>query len=264
MVNVWPMTGRAAELDRIGRAVQAGSGSAGMLLTGPAGVGKSRLVREALGALPSRYMVRSAAASGSARALPLGVFVEWANPDIGDPLRRVHDVVRTLTSSPSGHSVVVAVDDVHLIDELSALVLQQIVTRGLAKVVLTARAGEPAPDAVTALWKNDHLDRLDLHPLPHPDSDLLLTRVLGGRVDPDAAQQLWNLTRGNVLYLRHLVDQELDAGRLARRDDLWTWSGGPAVSGTLRELIETRMGALRVHAPGLRCATLDVRGAPRE
>jgi len=45
---------------------------------------------------------------------------------------------------------------------------------------------------------------------------MLLSAALGGSVDPDAARQLWKLTRGNVLYLRNIVDQAVSDGRLAQ------------------------------------------------
>ena len=61
---------------------------------------------------------------------------------------------------------------------------------------------------------------------------------------PDAAQRLWKLTRGNVLYLRNIVEQEVGDGRLARHHGSWRWSGDPIVPPGLVELIESRIGAL--------------------
>jgi hypothetical protein len=52
-----------------------------------------------------------------------------------------------------------------------------------------------------------------------------LSAPLGGSVDPDAARQLWKLTRGNVLYLRNIVDQEVSDGRLAQPHGYWRWTG---------------------------------------
>ena len=40
-------------------------------------------------------------------------------------------------------------------------------------------------------------------------------------MDPDAAQRLWKLTRGNVLYLRNIVEQEVADGRLAQQHGYW-------------------------------------------
>jgi hypothetical protein len=46
-------------------------------------------------------------------------------------------------------------------------------------------------------------------------------------VDPDAAQRLWTLTRGNVLYLRNIVEQEVADRRLEMQHGYWRWTGDP-------------------------------------
>ena len=63
-------------------------------------------------------------------------------------------------------------------------------------------------------------------------------------MDPDAAQRLWTLTRGNVLYLRNIVEQEVADGRLEMQCGYWRWTGDPIVAPSLVELIESRIGDL--------------------
>jgi hypothetical protein len=153
-------------------------------------------------------------------------------------------VIDSLTAAPPGARVVVGVDDAHLLDDLSAFVLHQIVQREAAKVVVTIRDGEPVPAAVRDLWKGGHFERLDLQPLAMEETTMLLSSALRGPVDPDAVHRMWKLTRGNVLYLRNIVEQEIGDGRLANNKGYWRWTGDPVVPPGLAELIDARMGAL--------------------
>ena len=68
--------------------------------------------------------------------------------------------------------------------------------------------------------------------------------TLDGSVDPDAAQRLWKLTRGNVLYLRNIVEQEVADSRLVQQHGHWRWIGDPIIPPGLVELIESRIGTL--------------------
>ena len=86
--------------------------------------------------------------------------------------------------------------------------------------------------------------RLDLQPLSLDETTTLLSATLAGPVDPGAAQRLWKLTRGNVLYLRNIVEQEAADGRIAQRQGYWRWLGDPVMPPGLIELIESRIGAL--------------------
>src|SRR5688500_14944754 len=104
-------------------------------------------------------------------------------------------------------------DDAHLLDEHSAIVLHRVVVRRLAPVVVTLRTGEPAPDTVTSLWKDEHLPRLDLAPLNVVETTGLVAQVLGGPVESASARRLWALTQGSPLFLRHLLGGEVSAGR---------------------------------------------------
>ncbi|HET6734956.1 helix-turn-helix transcriptional regulator, partial [Mycobacterium sp.] len=240
----WPLTGRMAEMGAIAAATVA-SDVSGIVICGAAGVGKSRVAREALSSAVSRGCeTRWAVGTSAARMLPLGAFTAWAQSGVTDTVVLVRGVIDSLTAAPAGTSVVIGVDDVHLLDDLSTFVMQQIVQRGAAKVVLTVRDGEPIPAAVQEIWRDGQFERLDLQPLSLDETGMLLSSALGGSVDPDAVQRLWTLTCGNVLYLRNIVEREVADGRFVMHHGHWRWTGDPIVAPSLVELIESRIGDL--------------------
>ena len=240
----WPLIGRSEEMQAIQAAISA-SDVSGIVVYGAAGVGKSRIAREALSAAEAHgHEGRLAVGASSARAIPLGVLSAWAPSGVTDTVQLLRGVIELLTAASSDTAVVVGVDDVHLLDDLSIFVVHQIVQRGAAKVILTVRDGEPIPAAVQEIWKGGRFGRLDLQPLSVAETNTLLSATLDGSVDPDAAQRLWNLTRGNVLYLRTIVDQEVADGRLVKQRGFWRWTGDPMMPPGLVELIESRIGAL--------------------
>jgi DNA-binding CsgD family transcriptional regulator/tetratricopeptide (TPR) repeat protein len=239
-----PLTGRAEELEVITDVFRADGADAGVVIAGAAGVGKTRLAREAMAvARDCGWTVRWASGTLAAQSIPLGAFAQWADRLEGNPLQLVAGAIKAITTSPNGAPVLVVVDDARLLDNLSAFVLHQLVQRRAATVIATIRAGAPAPDEVTALWKDGHLRRLDLQPLSQAESDHLLQTALGGPVCTTCSERMWNLTRGNVLFLHHLVAQEKHAGRVFTRNGHWRWEGTMQVSPSLAELVDSRMGA---------------------
>lgn len=239
----WPLIGRAEELDVIAGAIGTSSASAGVVMFGNLGVGKSRLAHDAA-ARCNGAVVRWAAGSSAARAIPLGVFVNWLPADFAEPVQAVGQVINELMRGVGPRPCIVVVDDAHLLDDTSAFMLQQLVDRRLASLVLTVCSGPSVPDAVSALWRDGAIQRLDLQPLGQADCLTLLESVLDGSVDPVSERRLWDLTRGNVSFLRRIVEQEMCAGRLRQIDRTWTWLPGAVVPSSVCELIEHQMGDL--------------------
>lgn len=245
MAGRWPLTGRSEEMRHVEAAITT-SRLSGIVVCGPAGVGKSRLARETLQrATSGGCEVRWAVGTSSAKAVPLGAFAEWAAPGETDTLGLVRGLVDALTSVPAGRTrVVLGVDDAHLLDDLSAFALHLIVRQGAAKVVMTVRDGEPIPAGVLEVWRAADFEWLDLPPLSREDTFALLSATLGGPMDPVAAQHLWRLTRGNALYLHNIVEQGLCDGLITLENRYWRWSGDPVVPADLVEMIEARVASL--------------------
>ncbi|MFI5505825.1 LuxR C-terminal-related transcriptional regulator [Mycobacterium sp. NPDC051804] len=244
MVDLWPLTGRTEELRVISDALAANPHS-GVVVAGPAGVGKTRLARAAAdAAAQAGWTVRRVAGTTTGRQVTLGAFARWADAADASPLALAQKVVTGLAAETDGANLLVLVDDAHLLDDMSALIVHQLVLEGTASVVATVRTGERAPDAVTSLWKDGLLRRMDLQPLARNESDDLLQSVLNGPVSADCATRMWKLSRGNVLFLHHLVEHERETGRLKSIAGEWHWDGKTSVSPSLVELVELQIGAV--------------------
>ncbi len=244
MGNRWPLIGRGAELRVVDEALTGGEHN-GVIVAGQAGVGKTRLAHEAAAAMAAKgWAVSRLAGTATGRPVMLGAFARWTDDFDATPLAMVHQVLTGLTAGAGDAPLLVLIDDAHLLDGMSALVMHQLVMQEIATVVATIRSGEPAPDAVTSLWKSGALTRLELKPLSRAESDELLRSVLDATVSADCAARMWKLTRGNVLFLRHLVEQERSSGRLTSETGEWCWTGTPSVSPSLTELVELVIGAV--------------------
>lgn len=236
----WPLVGRVDEL-ALANAAIAESGA--VVLTGAAGVGKTRVAREVAERIQSR-VTRWVAATNTGRSIPLGAFAEFAGDCGPDPLQRVQGVIDALIDAEPPMTVLVCVDDAHLLDEQSASVVTQLVERRIAPVLMTIRDGQAVPEAIASLCARGRLPRTEILPFSVDDVTSLLESVLGATLDSTSAQRFWSYTRGNALYLRQLVADELAAGRLTQRTGVWIWDGAPRLSASLAELIGAAFGRL--------------------
>ena len=227
----WPLTGRADELAAAVAAVCRVGRSAGVVVAGGAGVGATRLARETVAAVDKP--VRWVAGSRSARTVAWGALA----PLLGGEPPSITAAVAAL----AGAGGVVAVDDAHLLDDASAAAVRHVALLGRAAVVLTVRSGRVAPDAVTALWKDGTLPRIDLAALTAVAARALVEAALGGLVDPLTAARLHALARGNPQLLRQVVEDERAKGRLRAEAGVWRWRGRFVPSARMHELVSARI-----------------------
>ncbi|MDG4666203.1 AAA family ATPase [Mycobacterium sp. 236(2023)] len=144
---------------------------AGAVLIGPAGVGKTSLVRmaaERIGAGFSR--VDWVRATASRQAVPFAAFEGLLDvPETGTTTT----VLRTARES-LGDERLLIVDDAHLLDPLSAALVYQLALAGTVRLLVTATMGDgPVPAEVTALWRDGLVTRIDLQPPGHDDARLM-------------------------------------------------------------------------------------------
>ncbi len=213
---------------------------------GHRGVGKTRLAREALataeaaGCAPWWVVASRAAAS-----IPFGAVAHVVPPVLDGGMDRFAVLQRAgdwLTASASGRRPVLGIDDAHWLDDGSAALIHHLTLTGVASVVVTVRLGEPAPDPVTALWKEGLAERIDVAALCRAQSAALVEAGLGGPVDGLTVERLWQFSQGNALYLRELVRGWAESGALACTDRVWRWQGPILAPARLVELLEARIG----------------------
>ncbi len=242
-----PLVGRSAELAAAAVALGEPSRS-GLVLAGAAGVGKTRLAHECASlAVTAGFAVASVAATRAATAIPLGTLAPLLPPRPAGSSEGV-DAVRRATAAIAGvgrgRPVLLVVDDAHLLDPVSAVVVHQVAERSEVFVIVVVRTGEPAPDPITALWKEAHAVRLDLAPLSRRDVDLVAEGALGGPVHSGLANELWRLSAGNALFLRELLVAGLASASVSCTDGRWRLDGRLSTTARLIDLIGGRLDNL--------------------
>lgn len=258
-VQRWPIVGRRSELEVFEQALLSGD-HAGLVIHGPAGVGKTRLADEcrelaAAGGHPTERVV----GSRSTAQLPLGAVVGLLAAGIGtlDPDGQFNTVTlfeetrRALQQRHGGHRVVTVADDAALLDAASVALLEYLAMQGAIFLVATVRTGEPAPDLLTGMWRDGRLERIDLADLSSTALDTLLHLALGGPLEAAAAQEFWRISRGNPLYVRELVQGSLASGALVERSGVWHLEGRLAGTSKLTDLVGQRISGLTAQARDL-------------
>lgn len=252
----WPLIGRSVELGLGAQLLERPGRS--LVVSGAAGVGKSRLaveLAEQLAAVHGVGVVR-VVASAALQPVPTGALasvlrhappVATAAPvlagadELVGVLTRLHDAVAAVGG---GHGAVVVADDAHLLDDLSAAALRQLVVAGAVRLVATVRTGEPVPDEVAALWRGDDGDRLELMALSAVEVRALVESVLGSSLVTESARLLAEASGGNCLALRELVLDGLASGRFTVAHGVTRWEPAGVVGQRLTDLVDSWLGTL--------------------
>ena len=258
-VQGWPLLVREPEFAGVRAALIGSSQSAGVVVVGGAGVGKTTLARQVCQTLGQR--VHWVAGTVSSRGIPLGAFSHFVETaTIRDPMAFLAAARENLTAEPG---TVLVVDDAQLLDELSATLVHQVALPRSVPMLINLEDGQPAPDAITLLWRDRYLQRLDLGPLSRGQCVELIEQALGGLLEELSADLMWQDSGGNPLLLRHLVEGAVEAGTLRQARGVWQLRGRASISAELAAVVGQRLEQLPepvVHTVGLLalCEPLDL------
>jgi DNA-binding CsgD family transcriptional regulator len=247
----WPLVGRSREIALLRDAI---AGRRGAVITGPAGVGKTALATVGLEFASEEGMaVAAVAGTESGRPFAFGAFASLlprglkpgtAGPEFHAELLRQY--TRELLDEACGRPLLVFVDDAHLLDDGSAMLVHQLSQTGSATILTCVRASGrtlgPASDPMVLLWKDHSALRIELGPLGEEAVDELLLAVLGGPVDPATGRQITERTLGDPLFLRELVDGAREAGFLVDDGGVWRLRGPLRPTPRLVDLVTVRLG----------------------
>jgi DNA-binding CsgD family transcriptional regulator len=240
------LLGREAELAYLAEAIA--GGRPGIVLAGAAGVGKTRLAREAIDQAARGFATSWVVATRAGASIPFGPFAHLLPPAVPPTTSRLELLLRIvdeLSSRAGARRLVIGIDDAHLLDDASAALAHQLASSGKFFLLVTLRAGETAPDSITALWKDGLAERLEVQALSEHLTGELISGALGGHVDGPTLGRLWEATRGNVLFLRELLVAGKESRALRQTGGIWSWTGPMIVSPRLQEVLDARLGSIK-------------------
>ena len=244
MHDDWGLVGRGPELDRIVALLE--GGGTGVLLVGAAGVGKSRLADEVARVARDRGLaVVEVAATPGSSLLPLGSLAPLLPADaVGSGLPVLPVLREVIRSVGAGRRVVISVDDAHLLDDTSAVLVNQLVISGDVALMATQRHGSIAPEPVARLWQDGVVERIEIGPLDHDAVATLAAAVAGSPLDIASLDLLWRITEGNALFTREVLLAARESGSLEMEDGQARIATVPTDAPRLVDFVRHRLGAV--------------------
>ncbi|MDT5016618.1 MAG: hypothetical protein QOD39_2778, partial [Mycobacterium sp.] len=136
--------------------------------------------------------------------------------------------VLRLARESLGDGRLLVVDDAHLLDKLSAALVYQLAVSGAATLIVTVTANGPVAEEISALWRDELLERIEVDPPGHDDSRLAtLVHEFVGSLPVTAHRVLEYLAVDDPLPLAEMValvgsdavTEAQDAGAIIVDDD---------------------------------------------
>ena len=166
----WPLRGRARELQLLKEAVRARRGA---VIAGPAGSGKTVLAQAGVEFAQDQGMsVALVAGTEAARPYPFGALASLLPPGLAAVGPESHaDLLRyysraSFLDGAGGRPLLLFVDDAHLLDDGSSMLMHQLSLNAsaavLACVLTAALTTSPLADPTVVLWKDHGAARIEL------------------------------------------------------------------------------------------------------
>lgn len=210
-----------------------------VLLTGDAGIGKSRVLHAvAVEAARSGAIVLHAVGLAGQSALPLAAVADFMPEGLPTATPRgIWSLRHALVARSRGRPTLVCVDDVGLVDRASADLLTQLATESQFRMLMTMRTHAPGDGIVRRIGRPRGLSVERVGPLTRHGTVTLANQVIGGPLDGMSAERVWQLSEGNPLFIRHLLDLAAENGTLVEYDGLWGWQSTPGSGAALRDVV---------------------------
>lgn len=241
-----PLVGRTVELDRLRRSSELGAGASGgaVLVSGDAGIGKSRLVAElaAEAGDAGRLVVAGHCVGVGGEALPWLPFVELVGGLAGhtttfdqllehhpglavlhpataptsppaDPGQVAEGIHALLTAAATERPLMVVVEDVHWSDHSSRDLLTVLLTRGFSApvtLVVTYRSDDlhrrhPLHEVLTVWTRLPLVTRVDLSPLPAEEMHRLVRDLDDAPLTSTRVTEVVDRAGGNPFFAEEIV-----------------------------------------------------------
>ncbi|GAA3954771.1 helix-turn-helix transcriptional regulator [Actinoplanes auranticolor] len=269
MPSPFPLVGRddtQAALDGALEALAGGTGGC-LVIEGPAGIGKTRVLTAAVGAAGERGITVAAGRTTELdRVAPLTTFLAALRTSVPPVLdeTRMADITRhpdakfwlvdqlseRVEQFCRDRPLVIAIDDIQWVDELTSLALRVMVPALQSSSVLWLLARRShisrTPAAAMVDWLIDEGARsLPLEPLDPPAAARFCVNVLGARPGPGVLA-LADGADGNPFLLEELLTTLQATGRIHRSGGLAEVSEGP-LPASFVTTVDRRLSELPAH-----------------
>jgi len=227
-------TGRDTDLARLAALARTG----GAIVRGPAGVGKSVLLRHAAEVIADGRPYAAVEGNEASGAVPFAPFAPMLEAGTG---AAPHELASALHDRLAGAALLV-VDDAHRLDAASAGLVHRLAAEG-TPLLLAVRSGEPVPPAIESLWTRGQLTLHEVLPFDLDATAAFAAAHLGPPVDAGLVHALHQASGGNPLYARELLRAAVDSGAAGRHRGVWVLHSALTADGDLATVLHDQLAA---------------------
>ena len=244
-VRDWPFVGRDALADRVEALLRADTP---VVLTGTAGMGKTRLAGEVSARFAKQgVLVHRVVASPASSPVPLAPFATLVGDALGSEAVNAARKALGADGRAGAGDPVLVVDDLHLLDDASATVLQQLLAGGHVRMLATLRSSASSPAAIERVRRSAGLEHVEVGPLTDDDLVSMVEQALAAPLSGHARQLIVRSSAGNPMYARELVEGSLAARAMQRHGGVYGFEADVVATPLLEEVVLARLTPLDGH-----------------